>query len=449
VEKSKSLIAPQILEILQAENKDQKLRDFFSDMHPYDIFVLCEDLGDAEITECIKALGVPHGIDVFEYFDDDRREEIFNCFSREWMADILEEMDPDDRADFVKFLPKAKREEILPLVARAERLDIKKLIEYKEGTAGSILTTDYAFLPPDITVRDAIEKIKQQAFDRETIYYIYVIDSERKLLGFVTLKDMIVAPSHKMVADIMLRNLISANVNEDKEEVAKKLNDYDFLAIPIVNDLNQLVGIVTVDDVVDVVIEETTEDIYKYGAAGEYIDYLKANSFHVAKQRVIWLMLLVFVGFVSAWVLERNADLIERVVALSFFTTLLLGAGGNAGTQSSTVVIRGMATGSINLSDLQDVIRKELSVGIMVGAFMAVLVSLRALFITHGDPRLGITVGIAMIANVCLATTLGAVLPMMFKKVKLDPALMSGPFITSIVDVFSLLIYFKIAMWVF
>ncbi|HQO58235.1 MAG TPA: magnesium transporter [Candidatus Omnitrophota bacterium] len=444
-----SLITPQIQEILKMPDKEQKLREFFSDMHPYDIFVLCEDMDNYGITECIKALGVPRGIDVFEYFEDERREEIFNCFSREWMADILEEMAPDDRADFVKFLPEVKREEILPLVARAERLDIKNLMEYQEGTAGSILTTDYAFLPPDITVRDAIEKIKQQAFDRETIYYIYVIDSERKLLGFVTLKDMIVAPSHKMVADIMLRNLISANVNEDKEAVAKKLNDYDFLAIPIVNDLNQLVGIVTVDDVVDVVIEETTEDIYKYGAAGEYIDYLKASSLHVAKQRVIWLLLLVFVGFVSAWILQQNAEIIERVVALSFFTTLLLGAGGNAGTQSSTVVIRGMATGNINLNDLLEVIRKELGVGVLMGAVLAVLVSLRALFITHGDPKLGITVGVAMIANVCLATTLGAVLPMLFKKINLDPALMSGPFISSIVDVFSLLIYFRIATWVF
>jgi len=227
-----SLITPQIQEILKMPDKEQKLREFFSDMHPYDIFVLCEDMDNYGITECIKALGVPRGIDVFEYFEDERREEIFNCFSREWMADILEEMAPDDRADFVKFLPEVKREEILPLVARAERLDIKNLMEYQEGTAGSILTTDYAFLPPDITVRDAIEKIKQQAFDRETIYYIYVIDSERKLLGFVTLKDMIVAPSHKMVADIMLRNLISANVNEDKEAVAKKLNDYDFFGYP-------------------------------------------------------------------------------------------------------------------------------------------------------------------------------------------------------------------------
>ena len=444
-----SIISPQIQEILRMEDKAAKLRDFFSDMHPYDIFVLCEDLSNAEIAECIKALGMPQGIEVFEYFEDDHRKEIFDCFSREWMADILEEMAPDDRADFVKFLSESKREEILPLVARAERLDIKKLMEYNEGTAGSMLTTDYASLPPDITVRAAIEKIKLQAFDRETIYYIYVIDAERKLLGFVTLKDVIVAPFHKMVTDIMHRNVISANVNEDKEEVAKKLNDYDFLAIPIVNDFNQLVGIVTVDDVVDVVIEETTEDIYKYGAAGEYIDYLKSNSFHIAQQRVLWLMLLVFVGFVSAWILQQNSNMIERVVALSFFITLLLGAGGNAGTQSSTVVIRGLATGDIELSDIFAVIRKELGVGIMVGVFMAALVSLRALFLEHGNPRLGITVGLAMIANVCLATTLGAALPMMFKKMKLDPALMSGPFITSIVDVFSLLIYFKIATWVF
>ncbi len=444
-----SLISPQIQEILKQPDREPKLRQFFADMHPYDIFVLCEDLTNYETAECIKALGLPNGIEVFEYFEDDQKKEIFECFSLAWMADILEEMAPDERADFVKYLPEAKREEILPLVARAERLDIKKLIEYTEGTAGSILTTDYASLPPDITVREAIEKIKLQAFDRETIYYIYVIDAERKLLGFVTLKDVIVAPSHKKIADIMHKHVISANVNEDKEEVAKKLNDYDFLAIPIVNDSGQLNGIVTVDDVVDVVIEETTEDIYKYGAAGEYIDYMKADSFHVAQQRALWLLLLIFVGFISAWVLEKNSSLIETIVALSFFTPLLLGAGGNAGTQSSTVVIRGLATGNINIEDLFAVMKKELFVGIIVGTFMAVLVSLRAWLLLNGDMRLGITVGLAMVANVSLATTLGAVLPMLFKKLNLDPALMSGPFITSIVDIFSLLIYFKIATWVF
>ena len=239
-------------------------------------------------------------------------------------------------------------------------------------------------------------------------------------------------------------NVISANVNVDKEEVAKKLSDYDFLAIPVVDDDIKLLGIVTVDDVMDVVEEEATEDIYKLGAAGEYIDYMKANPFKLAQQRTVWLLILVVVGFSSAWILEKNEHALQTAVALSFFIPLLLGAGGNAGTQSSTVVIRGLATEDIKLKDYLQVWRKELMVGAMVGSIMAVLGAMLALVINR-DMRLGMVVGLSMIASVMLAASLGALLPMMFKKFKLDPALMSGPFITCIVDIVSLIVYFKIA----
>lgn len=443
-----SIISPEIKEILRAQDAAARLQGLFADMHPYDIFTLCEDLEDEEVAACIRALGVPQGIDLFEQFDDQRKEEIFDCFSREWMADILEEMAPDERADFVKFLPEEKLEGVLPLIARAERIDITKLIEYKEGTAGSILTTEYASLPPEITVKDALDRLKSQAFDRETIYYVYVVDSGRALVGFVSLRDILVAPSHGTVETIMHRNVISARVDEDKEAVAKKLSDYDFLAIPIVDEEDRLVGIVTVDDVVDVMIEESTEDIYKYGAAGEYIDYMKSNPLQMARQRVVWLLILILVGFVSSWVIAVNSIYLQTMVALSFFMPMLLGSGGNAGTQSSTVIIRGLATGNIKTKDLFHVIKKELGVGIIAGVFMAFLASLRAFFLGR-DPRVGLTVGLAMMATVMLGTTLGSILPILFKKMRLDPALMSGPFISSIVDIVSLLIYFRIAALIF
>ena len=448
MDKSNSLISPEIQEILQGENIAQRLKELFFDMHSYDVFVLCEDLENSEVAQCIKALGIPTGIELFQEFDDERKEDIFDCFSKEWMADILEEMASDERADFVKFLPDEKLERVLPLIARAERIDIKKLSEYKEGTAGSILTTEYASLSPDITVREALEKLKRQAFDRETIYYIYIVDSNRTLIGFVSLRDILLAPSHNKIEDIMHKIVISMHVDDDNEIVAKKLSDYDFLAIPVVDDGNRLVGIVTVDDVVDVVIEESTEDIYKYGAAGEYIDYMKSSPLQMARQRVVWLILLIFVGFISAWVLEANSFHIKTVVALSFFMPLLLGASGNAGTQASTVVVRELATGNIKIEDLFQVVKKEVSVGVIVGTIMAIVVALRALWLDE-NPKVGITVGLAMIMTVTLATTLGAFLPILFKKLKFDPAVMSGPFITSIIDVVSLLIYFRIATLIF
>ena len=327
-ERRASLISPQIQEIMQSPQKEERIRELFANMHPYDIFVLCEDLKAAEIAECIRALGVETGIELFQEFPDDRKKEIFDCFPKAWMTDILEWMAPDERADFVSSLSEERMEAILPLVARAERIDIKKLMEYEEETAGAIMTTDYASLPPQITVKEAIEKIKLQAFDRETIYYIYVIDAGRKLLGFVTLKDVLVASSSSRIEDIMNKNVISARVDEDKEEVAKRLSDYDFLAIPIVNPAGSLVGIVTVDDVVDVVIEESTEDIYKYGAAGEYIDYHKANPFHVARQRAFWLLLLIFVSFISAWVLQKKFRTAGGGGGPEFFYPALAGSRG-------------------------------------------------------------------------------------------------------------------------
>lgn len=423
----------------------ERIRELFADMHTYDIFILCENLEDDEIAESIKALGIPVGIELFEQFDDERKKDIFNCFNKEWMADILEEMSPDERADFVVKLPDERVEEILPLVARAERIDIKKLINYKEDSAGSILTTEYAYLPQDVTAKAAIEKIKLQAFDRETIYYIYVIDHDRKLLGIVSLRDILVAPPQQTIREFMNPNVISVNVNDDKEEVARKFSQYDFLAMPVVDDASKLVGIVTVDDVMDVFEEEATEDIYKLGAAGEYLDYMKSHPFLLARQRTVWLLILVVVGCTSALILERNEHALQTAVALSFFIPLLLGAGGNAGTQSSTVVIRGLATEDIKLHDYLLVWRKEVMVGAMVGSIMAVLGALLALVI-HSDPRLGLVVGCSMITSVMLAASLGALLPMLFKRLKLDPALMSGPFITSIVDIVSLLVYFKIAM---
>ena len=443
-----SVIGPEIEEILAAENKAERIRSLFNDMHPYDISILLEDLEDGQIAECVKALGFPAGIKVFEEFGDDRKQEIFECFNREWMADILEEMSPDERADFVQYLPEEKVEQVLPLVARAERIDIKKLMKYTEETAGSIMTTDYASLSPDVTAKVALEKIKLQAFDRKTIYYIYIINQDRKLVGFVSLRQILTAPSGMVLEEIMHKNVISANVNDDKEDVANKLSDYSFVSLPVVDNEGRLVGIVTADDVIEVLEEETTEDIYKYGAAGEYIDYMKANIFNIAQQRSSWLMILIFVGFITSFVLKENAAYLQKVVALSFFTPLLLGTGGNAGTQSSTVVVRGLATGHIRIEDIWLVIKKEMSVGILIGTFMALLGSALAWFIDQSF-ELGLTVGLSMIANVTLATSLGAMLPITFKRLGLDPALMSNPFITSIVDIFSLLIYFKIASVIF
>lgn len=443
-----SIISPEIQEILNLPNKTEKIREIFSDFHPRDIFVLCENLEPQENAEIVIALGRPLGIDFFEEFKIKQQREIFRHFPKQWMGPVLDEMAPDERADFIKALPKERAEELLPLVAQAERNDIKKLVQYEEGTAGSILTTEYAFIPEDITVKDAIERLKLQAFNRETIYYVYVTDHERRLLGFASLKDLLISPAHKFVREIMHTNIISALVNDDKELVAKKLSDYDLLAIPIVDSENKLIGIVTVDDVVDVIVEESTEDIYRYGAAGKYIDYMGSHPGLIAKHRILWLLVLVVIGFVAGMIMENYAFQLEAVVALAFFIPLLCDSGGNAGTQSSTVVIRGLATGEVKIKDIFQILKKEIVIGLLVGVAMGALGALRAI-IMNRDLLLAITVGLAMIVTVVVATTAGALLPLLFKKMRLDPALMSGPFITSIVDIVTLLVYFQIAVVVY
>ncbi|MBU0534423.1 MAG: magnesium transporter [Candidatus Omnitrophica bacterium] len=445
---NKSIISPEIEEVLKLPNKDEEIRKLFLDLHPREIFTLCEDLKPQQNAQIVIALKSPLGIEFFQQFKTKRQRGIFRHFSKEWMADILEDMAPDERTDFIKTLSKEQTGQVLPLIAQAERNDIKKLLQYKEGTAGSILTTEYAFLSQDITASKALNQLRKQAFDRETIYYVYVIDNERKLLGFISLKDILISNGNKLIKDIMHLNIINAHIDDDKEQVAKKLADYDLLAIPIVDTENRLIGIVTVDDVVDIIEQEHTEDIYKHGAAGDYVDYMGSPPRLIAKHRIIWLLVLVAMGFVSGMVMEKYAYQLQAVVALTFFIPLLCGSGGNAGTQSSTVVIRGLATGEIQIRDVLKIFLKELSIGGIVGLAMGILAAFRAL-VLNKDPLLAITVGSAMIATVIVATTLGAVLPLLFKKMKLDPALMSGPFIASIVDIVSLLVYFRIAVLVF
>lgn len=448
MQKKISIISPEIKEILNLSNKDEKLRELFSDFHPRDIYILCENLEPGENAQIVMALGIPLGIEFFQEFKMRQKRAVFRHFPKEWMADVLEEMPSDERADFVKALPKERTEEILPLVAQVERNDIKKLIQYREGTAGSVLTTEYAFLSLDITVKDALEKLRLQAFNKETIYCVYIIDTERKLLGFVSLKDILVADSNKFIKDIMHENVISVHVDDDREIVAKKLAIYDLLAIPVIDVENKLVGIVTHDDVADIIVQEDTEDIYKYGAVSECIDYIGSKAPMIAKHRILWLLVLVVMGFFSGMVIEKYAFQLQAVVALAFFIPLLCGSSGNAGTQSSTVIIRGLATGEIKTKDVLKVFRKELSIGLLVGAAMGVFAGARAI-IMNKDPLLALTVGVAMIVAVIVATTLGAMLPLLFKRMKLDPALMSGPFITSIVDIVSLFVYFQIAVFMF
>lgn len=438
--------APDIKELLGADKADE-IRTFLGEFPPHDVARRIEGLEPEEIGRIITILGDPLGPDAFQKLHTETQVEVLHVIPRTQRAHVIEEMDPDERTDLIKAMPEEEAEHLLPLIAQAQRNEIARLMKYDEGTAGSIMTTEYASVRADITVQEAILELRRIAPDRDTIYNVFVIDQDRKLVGAISLKDLFVVPSHARVSDVMKTDIEGLNVNMDVESVAHYMRDYDLVSAGVVDNNHRLVGIVTIDDVFDVVERETTEDMYHYGAAGEYMRYMPTNPFALAGQRVIWLIVLAAVGFLSGMVLHRYEALITSMFALAVFIPVINASGGNAGTQASTVVIRGLATGEIKIADWLKVFGKEILVGITVGVVVAIVAGLRGYFLEN-SLKLAIAVAFAMVGVVTIATMLGALLPLIFKKINLDPAVVSGPLIASILDVVALLIYLEIAKYV-
>lgn len=450
--KKYSLIGPEIKELMQDEDFDQKIRDSFLDLHAYEVSSSLEGLEAADIARILLALGIPAGVDVFEEFEDEDQQEIFKCFSLRQQVLFVQQMSHDERIDLLKTLPDVTRQEIFHLLPKKDREDIRSLMGYEEGSVGALVTTEFATLKQDLTMEKALAYLRQVAPGKETIYYIYVVSEDNRLLGLVSLRELIMAPESKLVKEIMKTEVISIDVHADQEDVVRLIRDYDLLAVPAIDAEGRLVGIVTVDDAVDVGVEEQTEDILNLGAAGAHVDYLNSTPLHAASKRVGWLFILICVGFVSGAVLERYQPVFDVVMPLIFFIPMLCASAGNAGTQSSTVVIRELAMGSIQLSDVGRVLLKEFSIGLLVGGGLGLMAAMRAGLFGGWqamDWRMGIVVGLSMGLVIVLATSLGAILPILFKRMNLDPALMSGPLIASIVDVCCILTYMEVARWAY
>jgi len=447
--KKAALLGHELREIWQDPLFEDKIREAFCDLHAHEIASSLDGLEAHEIARILLIIGLPFNVHVFEEFEDEDRRDILLLLSRQDRAKFIEEMAPDERVDLLKILPTDIQDDIYRLIAQAERNDIKRLIKYEEGSVGSVMTTEYAALPKHITIKEALERLRMIGPERETIYYVYVVDSSHHLIGIASLRNIILAAPHLLLENIMNQDVLYANAFSDQAEASKLISDYDLLALPVVDNDGKLMGIVTVDDIVDMVIEEDTEDILKYGAVEKHINYMRSNPFRVARQRVVWLLVLVFMGFISAYVLQRYHNILEAVAPLVFFIPLLCASGGNAGTQASTVVIRGLATDEISMNDLRSVFFKEIMTGVLMGCILAVVAAIRAFLVPGADIRLGIVVGVSMVLVVILANSLGALLPIVLKKMKCDPALVSGPFITSMVDIACLLFYLEIARMIY
>jgi len=438
-----SIIKPELGRLLQ-EGTSEEIRTFLEGQHPYDIADFMSGLEANEIARIVLALGQPNGTEAFQKLETEQQVDVLGVMPRRDGARLMESMDSDERVDLTKALPEEETERLFPLIAQAERNEIARLVSYDEGTAGSVMTTEYAAVKAELTIAETVSELRRIAPDKETIYYIYVIDDSRKLVGFVSLKNIFISSSHARVKDAMTSDVKHVLATDDVEDVAKVVKDYDLLAVPVVDDDGRLVGIVTHDDAVDVLEEEATEDMYHYGAAGEHLRYLPTNPFLLARQRVVWLILLAAVGFVSGMIIHRYEAMITSVFALAIFIPVINASGGNAGTQASTVIIRGLATGEVSLADSLKIFWKEIVVGLTIGVVVAIVGALRG-YLLENNVRLAITVGLAMVFVVTFATVLGAVLPLIFKKLRLDPAVVSGPFIASVLDVVALLIYLEIA----
>ena len=353
-------------------------------------------------------------------------------------------MSPDERADLFNRLPHDQQETLLPALAQAEREDIRKLASYPEGTAGAVMTSDYATLPPDLTAREALERLRLAAPDKETIYYAYVVDEARRLAGVVSLRDLILAESSARVADIMDTNVIHARAEDSRADVARKIAKYDLIALPIINGGDALVGIGTQDDAMDVVEEEATKDFHKVGTVGTLDTSLKEASIGLLyRKRIAWLVVLVFFNIFSGAGLSLFQDTIVAHVALVFFLPLLIAGGGNAGAQASTLTVRALATGDVGLADWGQMLLRELLVATGLGVTMAVAVA--SIGVLRGGPEIALIVAATMVLVVIVGGLIGASLPFLLSRFHFDPASASAPLITSIADVAGVVIYLGIA----
>ncbi len=444
-------------ELLRADDTGQ-IKAFCTESHPASVAEAIEPLESHEIWQILHLLPGTLRAEIFPHFSLHQQVELATGENRHGMAKLLEEMEPDDRADLVQRLDEEISEEILPLVARAEREDIRKLIAFEQGTVGSVMNTDYATLQPDLTVSQALEAIRRQAPGKATIYYIYVVDNQRQLIGLVSLRDLIMSKPAQVVRDIMDEDIVTVNVHDDQEDVARKIEKFDLIAIPVVSAGNVLVGIVTHDDAIDILRQEQQEDVERLMAISgshETDDYLETNAWGHFKRRAIWLVILAMLGMISGLIVQNFEALLLQFAVLAMFMPMLADTGGNTGSQSATLVVRALSLREISPADAARVILKEFSVAIMLAVLLATLAMARVMVFGGGSSmpedyslfRIGMAVSLALGLQVITATLLGALLPLAAVKFRQDPAVVASPALTTIVDITGLLIYFTTAKY--
>ncbi|NJR69044.1 MAG: magnesium transporter [Synechococcales cyanobacterium CRU_2_2] len=441
----RDLVRAQLRALLEQDNL-QGAKALLVPVQPADIADAIEDLPKAMQAIAFRLLAKDEAIEVYEHLDSSVQQALIEEFKSQEVYEIVEQMSPDDRARLFDELPAKVVRRLLIQMSPQERELTSMLLGYEPGTAGRIMTPEYVSLKETMTVAAAIDYIRGLADIKETIYYLYSIDAARRLRGILSLRDIVVAQPNQTIGQIMTREVVEVQTDTDQEEVARIIQRYDFLAVPVVDREKRLVGIVTVDDVLDVVEAEATEDIYALGGlqAGDGDDYFQTNLLTVARRRVLWLFVLLITNTGTSAVINSQQEVLQKVVALTAFIPLLIGTGGNVGAQSSTVVIRGLNTDRLRSLGPLKVIARETTAGLFLGIMLALVVTVWAYWLQQ-DVAVAVSVGISLVAISVLASAAGSSLPLLFQKLGLDPALMSAPFITTAVDVLGVFIYLTVA----
>lgn len=426
---------------IQSNNFDNAFAAIKS-LRPVDLADVLEELEPSLGWRLLERL--PSRAEVFTYFEPEQQVRLAREFPRATLAALVSEMPADERTDLFKRFDQNQRDMLLPALAHAEREDIRKLSSFVEGTAGALMTSDYAMLKKDMTVAQAMAYLRDEAPDAETIYQAYVVDEQRNLLGVVSLRDLILADLNKSLQDLMTSDVVRALVTDDQEDIAKKIARYDLLALPITDGEGVLVGIVTYDDAMDVASEEVTEDIHKSAGVSTIIGSLKDASIGLLyRKRVFWLVLLVFGNLFSGAGIAHFEDIIAANIVLVFFLPLLVDSGGNAGSQSATLMVRALATGEVVMRDWLYLIGREALVALALGVTMAAAVSI--LGYIRGDEVIALVLALSMVSIVMIGCMIGMSLPFVLSKFNFDPASASAPLITSVCDAVGVVIYLFIA----
>jgi magnesium transporter len=451
------------------DNNPEEIKAFLESLHPATVAeALSGELDPEQLWKFIQHTDIRTQATIFEYLPIEWQVKMAEGEGRERMAHLIEQMSHDDRVDLMRRLTPRARESLLRLVDEANRRDIATLVNQDKNTAGGLMTTDYAWLPPNITVTEALERLRLQAPTSETIYYIFVLDDTssappsepgrsrtplgRRLLGVVSLRDLILAPRHRLIKDLMEEQVVSVRADMDREEVAKEMARYDLIAMPVVDDGNRMVGIITHDDVIDVVVQEATEDVHRMGGVGPITEnYLEADFVTIWKKRAMWLSLLFAAELLTFTAMAQFEEQIAKYTVLALFIPLVISTGGNSGSQAATLITRSIALGHVNLRDFARVLRHELFMGFALGGTLGAIAFCRAFLVSEPvrGPVDALTLALILsqaVVFICLwGTLIGSMLPLVFRRLGFDPAIASSPFVATFVDVTGIIIFFSVS----